>query len=58
MSFRLPTTEEKADYVRHQFNRIAKRYDLANDTISLGMHRNWKKAAIAALDIKTTRTLS
>jgi demethylmenaquinone methyltransferase/2-methoxy-6-polyprenyl-1,4-benzoquinol methylase len=53
MSFRLPTTEEKADYVLKQFNRIAKRYDLANDTISLGMHRFWKKTAIEALDIKT-----
>jgi demethylmenaquinone methyltransferase/2-methoxy-6-polyprenyl-1,4-benzoquinol methylase len=52
MSFKLPTTEEKADYVLNQFNRIARRYDLANDTISLGMHRSWKKAAIEALDIK------
>ncbi len=52
MSFRLPTTEEKADYVLNQFNRIAKRYDLANDTISLGMHRLWKEKAIIALDVK------
>jgi len=52
MSFRLPTTEEKADYVLNQFNRIARRYDLANDTISLGMHRGWKKLAIEALAVK------
>jgi demethylmenaquinone methyltransferase/2-methoxy-6-polyprenyl-1,4-benzoquinol methylase len=52
MSFQLPTTEEKADYVLKQFNRIARRYDLANDTISLGMHRFWKEAAINALEIK------
>jgi demethylmenaquinone methyltransferase/2-methoxy-6-polyprenyl-1,4-benzoquinol methylase len=53
MSFQLPTTEEKADYVLNQFNRIARRYDLANDTISLGMHRFWKEAAIEALGVKT-----
>lgn len=52
MSFRLPTTEEKADYVLDQFNRIAKRYDLANDAISLGMHRLWKQAVIEKLDIQ------
>jgi len=55
MSFRLPTTEEKADYVLKQFDRIAKRYDLANDTISLGMHRLWKDAAIKGLDIAPGR---
>jgi demethylmenaquinone methyltransferase / 2-methoxy-6-polyprenyl-1,4-benzoquinol methylase len=53
MSFRLPATEEKADYVLDQFNRIARRYDLANDAISLGMHRLWKEAAIRTLDLKT-----
>jgi len=52
MSFRLPTTEEKADYVLAQFNRIAKGYDLANDVISMGMHHLWKKKAINALKIK------
>jgi demethylmenaquinone methyltransferase/2-methoxy-6-polyprenyl-1,4-benzoquinol methylase len=52
MSFRLPTTEEKADYVLDQFNRIARRYDLANDVISLGMHRLWKETVINRLDIQ------
>ncbi len=52
MSFRLPTTEEKADYVLNQFNRIARRYDLANDAISLGMHRLWKRTALQRLDIQ------
>lgn len=52
MSFRLPTTEEKADYVLDQFNRIARRYDLANDAISLGMHRLWKETVINRLDIQ------
>lgn len=47
MSFKLPTSEEKHDYVLEQFDRIAKKYDLANDLISLGMHRLWKQQAIA-----------
>ena len=52
MPFSLPTTDEKADYVRNQFNRIAAHYDLANDAISLGMHRLWKERAIKAMQIK------
>ena len=49
MSFELPTSEQKADYVLEQFDRIAARYDLANDLISLGMHRLWKARAIKEL---------
>jgi len=49
MPFQLPTTEEKSDYVLKQFDRIAKRYDLTNDVISLGMHRFWKDVAVDEL---------
>ena len=52
MPFRLPTNDEKAGYVRHQFDRIARKYDLTNDAISIGMHRLWKREAIASLSIK------
>lgn len=52
MTFQLPTTAEKADYVREQFNRIAGGYDLANDAISLGMHRIWKNRAIDLLNTR------
>jgi demethylmenaquinone methyltransferase/2-methoxy-6-polyprenyl-1,4-benzoquinol methylase len=52
MPFQLPSAEEKAAYVERQFDRIAFRYDLANDCISFGMHRLWKKKAIAQLKIK------
>jgi demethylmenaquinone methyltransferase/2-methoxy-6-polyprenyl-1,4-benzoquinol methylase len=48
-SFRLPTSQEKAEYVLDQFDRIAQRYDLTNDAISMGMHRNWKKRAVDEL---------
>lgn len=49
MTYQLPTTEEKADYVLKQFDRIARKYDLVNDMISFGMHRLWKDRAIAEL---------
>jgi demethylmenaquinone methyltransferase/2-methoxy-6-polyprenyl-1,4-benzoquinol methylase len=52
MPFELPTAEEKADYVEKQFDRIARGYDRANDAISFGMHRFWKRHAIAALNPK------
>lgn len=49
MSFRLPNAEEKFSYVHDQFERIAKRYDLTNDVISIGMHRSWKARAVKEL---------
>ncbi len=48
-SFQLPDSEVKAEYVLRQFDRIAARYDLTNDAISMGMHRLWKLAAVQKL---------
>lgn len=47
--FQLPAQEEKAGYVLQQFDRIAARYDLTNDVISMGMHRFWKAHAVDLL---------
>ncbi len=52
MSFKLPSPEEKANYVHEQFERIAQRYDLTNDCISMGMHHFWKKTAVNQLCLK------
>ena len=52
MSFSLPTTEEKAEYVLRQFDRIASRYDLTNDAISMGMHHLWKHRAVHELELR------
>jgi demethylmenaquinone methyltransferase/2-methoxy-6-polyprenyl-1,4-benzoquinol methylase len=52
MTFRLPTSQEKNSYVHNQFERIAGRYDLTNDVISLGLHRRWKRAAVKALGLR------
>jgi demethylmenaquinone methyltransferase / 2-methoxy-6-polyprenyl-1,4-benzoquinol methylase len=53
MTFKLPSQEDKAEYVHRQFERIAKRYDLTNDVISLGMHRGWKSRAVDELKTRS-----
>ena len=35
--------EQKQARVRELFDRVAKKYDLMNDVMSLGMHRIWKR---------------
>jgi demethylmenaquinone methyltransferase/2-methoxy-6-polyprenyl-1,4-benzoquinol methylase len=39
--------EERAPKVREMFSRLAARYDLVNDVMSLGMHRRWKRRTAA-----------
>jgi demethylmenaquinone methyltransferase/2-methoxy-6-polyprenyl-1,4-benzoquinol methylase len=39
--------EEKAARVGEVFDRVAERYDLMNDLMSLGLHRAWKAFAVA-----------
>src|SRR5580692_685283 len=41
---------EKPALVRGVFERVASRYDLMNDLMSLGAHRLWKDAAAARLN--------
>src|SRR6266568_497697 len=43
---RIPESE-KAPRVGAVFDRVAERYDLMNDLMSLGLHRAWKAFAIA-----------
>ncbi|MDA0702033.1 MAG: class I SAM-dependent methyltransferase [Proteobacteria bacterium] len=47
--FRRVPAQEKAGMVRDVFDRVAGRYDLMNDLMSLGVHRLWKAAMIDAL---------
>lgn len=42
MSGAVPFGKERSDYVKGKFSLIAKRYNLFNDLITLGMHRYWK----------------
>jgi demethylmenaquinone methyltransferase/2-methoxy-6-polyprenyl-1,4-benzoquinol methylase len=45
----LPEVEAKPAYVKAMFDRIAARYDLANDAMTLGHHRAWKGAIAKAV---------
>ena len=44
--FRKVAEEEKAERVGEVFDRVAERYDVMNDLMSLGLHRYWKAFAI------------
>src|SRR5229473_4938826 len=48
---------EKPGLVRGVFNRVATRYDLMNDLMSLGAHRLWKDAAAARLNPQPGETI-
>jgi demethylmenaquinone methyltransferase/2-methoxy-6-polyprenyl-1,4-benzoquinol methylase len=44
--------EEKAGRVRAVFDSVATRYDLMNDLMSLGIHRLWKRQAVALSGVR------
>ena len=44
--------DEKARRVRGVFDSVAKRYDLMNDLMSLGLHRLWKAYAVAVAALR------
>jgi len=48
---------EKPVLVRGVFERVASRYDLMNDLMSLGAHRLWKDAAAARLNPQPGETI-
>ncbi len=48
--FRQVKRAEKAGMVKEVFASVARRYDVMNDLMSLGIHRLWKREFVAALD--------
>ncbi len=50
--FKSVATEDKQDLVKGVFDSVASKYDLMNDILSFGMHRLWKRYAVAAANIK------
>ena len=49
--------EAKKPMVRAVFDSVAKRYNLMNDLMSLGIHRAWKRVFTTALDPRPSATL-
>jgi demethylmenaquinone methyltransferase/2-methoxy-6-polyprenyl-1,4-benzoquinol methylase len=43
---------DKAQRVRGVFDKVAAKYDLMNDLMSLGLHRAWKAYAVALADVR------
>src|SRR5580693_2165624 len=48
-SRRVPLKDKQA-LVDDVFHSVARRYDLMNDLMSLGLHRAWKDALVTAVD--------
>jgi demethylmenaquinone methyltransferase/2-methoxy-6-polyprenyl-1,4-benzoquinol methylase len=47
-----PERPSKAQLVQRHFSTIAARYDLANDILSFGLQRAWKRLAVRMLGLK------
>jgi demethylmenaquinone methyltransferase/2-methoxy-6-polyprenyl-1,4-benzoquinol methylase len=47
--------EDKQGLVDDVFHSVARRYDLMNDLMSLGLHRAWKSALVTAVNPPKTR---
>jgi demethylmenaquinone methyltransferase/2-methoxy-6-polyprenyl-1,4-benzoquinol methylase len=50
--FRKVPVGEKAGHVKAVFDSVASRYDLMNDLMSLGIHRLWKRQAVALSGVR------
>ncbi len=55
--YRRVPVEAKQDLVREVFDRVAGRYDLMNDLMSLGIHRLWKDAMVDWLAPRAGQTI-
>jgi demethylmenaquinone methyltransferase/2-methoxy-6-polyprenyl-1,4-benzoquinol methylase len=55
--FRQVPRTAKAGMVRAVFDRVAPRYDLMNDLMSVGVHRAWKRILLTALDPRPAHAL-
>jgi demethylmenaquinone methyltransferase/2-methoxy-6-polyprenyl-1,4-benzoquinol methylase len=55
--FRTVDRDDKKTLVREVFSSVARRYDVMNDLMSLGVHRLWKRDFVTALDPRPHRSL-
>lgn len=47
-----PDLNKRPEDVAAMFDKVAKRYDITNDVLSLGRTHSWRKAVVAAIDPK------
>ena len=45
-------TQEKVQKVAEVFQRVAQKYDVMNDVMSLGIHRYWKRYTLALCQVR------
>jgi demethylmenaquinone methyltransferase/2-methoxy-6-polyprenyl-1,4-benzoquinol methylase len=57
MSNPIDSNAQKKTVIGTMFSRISRKYNLANDILSLGLHRLWKNEALRILDAKKTEKL-
>lgn len=50
--FQKVSAEEKTERVTGVFEKVASRYDVMNDVMSLGVHRLWKKRFVESLPLR------
>lgn len=50
--FKTVDESDKAGRVRGVFDSVARRYDVMNDLMSLGLHRAWKAYAVAVANVR------
>jgi demethylmenaquinone methyltransferase / 2-methoxy-6-polyprenyl-1,4-benzoquinol methylase len=50
--FQKVPVQEKAGHVKAVFDSVASRYDIMNDLMSLGIHRLWKRQAVALAGVR------
>src|SRR5699024_7686953 len=55
--YRDVSPEEKTQLVGRVFSSVARRYDLMNDLMSLGIHRAWKRHFVATCGIRSGQKL-
>ena len=56
--FKKYNKEEHTSKVKEVFNKVANKYDLMNDVMSLGMQRLWKKKFIDSLNLNKNENLT
>ena len=50
--FKTVDESDKAAHVRGVFDSVAKRYDIMNDVMSMGLHRAWKAYTVMVADVR------